>query len=145
MRELEISPNLQTFGGEGDDRSWLLAMLRGMGKRCPECGAHTLFSGYVRTRDACPKCGLDFSGHRADDAPPYMTIFIVGHVLIPGALLAKQLFDPPLGLQFAVVTPLILISTFWLLPIIKGGLIGVQWANRMHGFAGPDWDPESDV
>jgi len=30
--------------------------------------------------------------------------------------------------------PLTLILTLLLLPRVKGALIGLQWANRMHGF-----------
>lgn len=144
MRDIESNPGIRTFGGESG-RSWLSGLWRGMRKRCPECGEGRVFSGYVRTREACPHCGLDLSGHRADDAPPYMTVFLVGHLAIPAALAAKQLFDPPLGLQFAIWMPLIILMTFWLLPIVKGGLIGLQWSNHMHGFAGPGWDPNSDV
>jgi hypothetical protein len=35
-----------------------------------------------------------------------------------------------------------LISTLWLLPRVKGALVGLQWALRMHGFGGvPDEVP----
>lgn len=124
---------MRTFGG-ADRRSWTRAAARGMGRRCPQCGEGALFAGYVRTLNSCAFCGLNFSDHRADDAPPYVTMMIAGHVVIPLALLAKQVFDWPLGLQFAVWTPAIVIFAGWLLPVTKGALIGLQWANRMHGF-----------
>ncbi len=107
-------------------------------RRCPQCGQGALFAGYTKAASSCSACGLDFSGHEADDAPPYVTIMIVGHITIPAALAAKQLFDPPIWLQFAVWGPVILLATFSLLPLAKGALIGLQWANRMHGFAGPE-------
>lgn len=136
---------VQTFGGGQDRRSWASAMARGLAHKCPECGRGKLFSGYVKTRPSCESCGLDLSGHRADDAPPYVTIIIVGHVMIPLALAVKQLFDPPITLQFAIWLPLIMLASWALLPASKGALIGLQWANRMHGFAGPDADPDADV
>lgn len=89
-------------------------------------------------------CGLDFTGHRADDAPPYATMLSVGHIAIPMALVVKQLLDPPLAVQFAGWLPAVVSATVWLLPMSKGALIGLQWANRMHGFGaepaeiGPD-------
>lgn len=110
-------------------------MARGLGKRCPQCGKGRLFAGYVKITPKCAQCGLDLSGHEADDAPPYVTIMVVGHVAIPAALAVKQLYDPPIWLQFAIWGPAILIATFWMLPIAKGALIGLQWANRMHGFS----------
>jgi len=136
---------IQSFDGDQDRRSWASAMSRGLSHKCPQCGRGKLFSGYVKTRPTCDACGLDLSGHRADDAPPYITIIIVGHVMIPLALAAKQLFDPPITLQFAIWLPLIILFTWALLPASKGAMIGLQWANRMHGFAGPDADPEADV
>lgn len=125
------------FGRDVAKRSWLRAGWRGLAGKCPECGKGALFAGYTRTAGLCRACGLNLDGHRADDAPPYVTIMIVGHLTIPLMLAAKQLFDPPLALQFALSVPLILGMTFWLLPVVKGGLIGLQWANRMHGFAEP--------
>ena len=116
-----------------------------MGHRCPQCGRGRLFSGYVKTNNTCDACGLDLSGHRADDAPPYLTIMIVGHILIPVALAVKQVFDPPLSTQFAIWLPAIVLASWWLLPVSKGAMIGLQWANRMHGFAGPDADPDADA
>lgn len=133
----QMATNMETdresFGGA--ERSWWRALNRGMRKKCPQCGRGRLFSGYTRTANECNRCQLDLSGHEADDAPPYVTILIVGHIAIPLALAMKQLFDPPMGLQFAIWMPLMLVSTFWLLPVSKGAMIGLQWANRMHGFA----------
>lgn len=122
------------FGATGAQRSWLRAIGQGLKGRCPQCGKGRLFSGYVKTRDACDACAQDFSGHQADDAPPYLTIMIVGHIAIPLALASKQLFDPPLWLQFSTWLPIMAISTWALLPAMKGAMIGLQWANRMHGF-----------
>jgi uncharacterized protein (DUF983 family) len=115
-------------------------MWRGFRRRCPQCGGGRLFAGYTRTCATCAECGLEFSGHRADDAPPYMTIMIVGHIVIPLAMAVKFLFDPPLAVQFAIFAPLMIVSAGLLLPAAKGGLIGLQWANRMHGFGS---EPES--
>ncbi len=125
---------IQTFGGDDAQTGWVKAMARGAAKRCPRCGKGRLYESYVKVAPACTVCGLDFSGHQADDAPPYITIFLVGHVTIPLALAMKQLFEPPLWLQFVIWLPIILAATFWLLPLAKGALIGLQWANRMHGF-----------
>lgn len=141
-----MSETAEHFGGEADEkRSWIQAMWRGARKRCPQCGSGRIFAGYTTIAPTCSNCGLDISGHRADDAPPYITIMIVGHIIIPKALFVRQVFEPPLWLQFAIWLPVILIATLWLLPIVKGAFIGLQWANRMHGFAGFDADPSADA
>lgn len=129
----------ETFGGKAaSERSWLTAVLRGAGGKCPECGRGRLFAGYIKTGADCSECGLDFSGHRADDAPPYLTIFIVGHTAIPLALASKQLFDPPMWMQFAIWLPIMAAAMWLVLPASKGAMVGLQWANRMHGFSGPE-------
>lgn len=141
-----MASETETFGESGGERrSWISAIGRGFRKRCPECGRGQLFASYSKTFESCDQCGLELSGHRADDAPPYVTILIVGHIVIPVALAVRQMLEPPLWAQFAVWTPIIVLATFWLLPLSKGALIGVQWANRMHGFAGPGADPDADA
>ncbi|MBT8471756.1 MAG: DUF983 domain-containing protein [Marinicaulis sp.] len=128
-----MTEQIEEFGRYGS-RGWLSAMWRGLRKACPACGRGRLFAGYTKTTEKCANCGLRLDGHQADDAPPYVTIIIIGHIAIPLALAAKQFLDPPLWAQFAFWGPVILLSTIWFLPLAKGGLIGLQWANRMHGF-----------
>ena len=128
-----------------DSRSWTQAVARGLRKKCPECGRGSLFSGYTTINENCSHCGLALDGHQADDAPPYLTILIVGHITIPLALAVKQAFEPPLWMQFAIWLPVILIASFLFLPIAKGAMVGLQWANYMHGFSGSDADPAADA
>jgi uncharacterized protein (DUF983 family) len=61
--------NIQTIPQDDDDRPMRPAMLRGWRRRCPNCGAGPLLSGYLSARDACPVCGEDFHHQRADDGP----------------------------------------------------------------------------
>lgn len=70
---------------------------------------------------------------------------IVGHVMIPLAMAMKQLFDPPLSLQFAIWAPTIALATFLLLPLMKGAIVSLLWVKQIYGFAGPDTDPQADV
>lgn len=140
-----IEPVSAIFGGDLGQRSVGEAIRRGIGRRCPQCGRGTLFDGYLKINPNCAVCGLDISGHRADDAPPYITIILVGHVLIPIALAVQEAFSPPMWLQFSVWLPAVITSALAILPSAKGAMIGLQWANRMHGFAGPNADPASDA
>jgi uncharacterized protein (DUF983 family) len=44
------------------------------------------------------------------------------------------MFTPSMWVHAMLWGPAILISSLLLLPPIKGALIGLQWANYMHGF-----------
>lgn len=116
-------------------RKVMPAMVRGWQNACPSCGAKPLFRAYLKPHDTCPSCNLDISGHRADDLPPYITIMIAGHVIVWAVLIVERVWAPDLWLHAAIWLPLSLLMCLWLLQPVKGAVIGLQWALRMHGFA----------
>jgi len=121
-----------------DDRPMRPAMLRGWRRRCPNCGAGPLLRGYLAVRDACPVCGEDFRPQRADDGPAYLTILIVGHLMAPLILVSFIRFRPdPLMLATVFSVGTVALSLY-LLPRLKGVLVAIQWARRMHGFGAGD-------
>jgi uncharacterized protein (DUF983 family) len=111
------------------------ALRRGFLERCPRCGEGRIFRAYLKVVDACPACGEDLSPQRADDAPPYVTMLIVGHVVVAGILAAEDLWpDLPVLLGSILWALLAVALSLVLLPRVKGALVGYQWAMRMHGF-----------
>ncbi len=117
-----------------DERPMRPALLRGWRRRCPNCGAGPLLRGYLKVRDACPVCGEELHHQRADDGPAYLTILIVGHVMAPLILWAFIEFRPdPLVLASVFSVGTVALSLY-LLPRLKGVLVAIQWARRMHGF-----------
>lgn len=124
-------------------RSVPTSMLRGARGRCPNCARGSLFARYLQVAPVCMGCGEHLHHHRADDAPPYFTIVIVGHVLVSAVLGMELALRPPLWLQFALWLPLAVALSLILLPPIKGALVGLQWALRMHGFDGNGDDADA--
>jgi uncharacterized protein (DUF983 family) len=110
------------------------AMKRGFRGRCPRCGEGKLFRAFLKVDNKCPVCGLDFTPHRADDLPAYLVIIIVGHVMVPLALWIEINYSPPVVLQLAIYLPATLLASLLLLQPVKGAVVGLQWALRMHGF-----------
>ena len=51
----------------------------------------------LKVADSCDACGEELHHHRADDAPPYFTMFIVGHIVIPLVLVVEKLWAPALS------------------------------------------------
>lgn len=117
------------------------ALARGFAGRCPHCGRGKLFRAFLKVTDRCEACGEDFSHQRADDFPAYIVILIVGHILVPIALLVETEFSPSYPVQLAVWLPFALVLSLALLQPVKGAIVGLQWALRMHGFGElPDAD-----
>ena len=110
------------------------ALLRGWRRRCPNCGAGPMMRGYLKVRDACPVCGEDLHHQRADDGPAYLTILIVGHLMAPTLLWAFVTWRPDPTTLFTIFAVGTVALSLFLLPRLKGALVALQWAKRMHGF-----------
>jgi uncharacterized protein (DUF983 family) len=117
------------------------AMKRGWRGRCPKCGEGKLFRAFLKTNDHCASCGQDFSHHRADDLPAYLVIVIVGHILVPVFLWIETNYSPNVALQLAFYLPVTLLASLVLLQPVKGAVVGLQWAYRMHGFGDEEHEP----
>lgn len=120
----------------GQERPTRPAMLRGWRRRCPNCGQGPMMKSYLKVRESCPVCDQELGAHhRADDGPAYLTILIVGHVMMPLLVWAFEAFRPePMVLASIFIVGSVGLSLF-LLPRLKGAIVGLQWAKRMHGFS----------
>jgi uncharacterized protein (DUF983 family) len=117
------------------------AIGRGIACRCPNCGKGKLFRAFLKVSDSCSACGEDLHHHRADDMPPYIAIFIVGHVLIGVMLHLEMSMTVHPYVYLLTLVPLAVLLPLLMLPSIKGAVVGLQWANYMHGFDPLQRDP----
>ena len=107
-------------------RSVFQAMKRGFAGRCPNCGEGKLFAAFIKPVDACSACGEELHHHRADDLPPYLNIFVVGHIVVGGFTLVEVMTDWPGWLHIAIWGPLMIGMALLLMQPIKGAVIGQQ-------------------
>lgn len=141
---------MQHFGanaaGDGTGRQRLPerplgeALKRGFFNKCPKCGEAHLFRAFLKPVDACPACGEEMHHHRSDDLPAYLVVVIVGHIMVGGWLTTEMLWHLSSWQHLAIWTPITVLSAILLLQPLKGAVIGLQWANRMHGFGNADED-----
>ena len=100
---------------------------RGVQGRCPACGKSPLFWKYLKVNGRCEACHHDLARYPADDGPAYLTILLVGHLVV-----APLFFFPIVWASPAVSLPLILVPlsmlTLLVLPRVKGGWIGMMYA-----------------
>jgi uncharacterized protein (DUF983 family) len=130
-------PGSPESADELKDRHVAIAVGRGFLGRCPNCGRGAIFRTYLGVNPRCPACGEELSGHRADDAPAFLTLLVACFVGGLGVLLTDDASSQ---------MPLLAVAAFWLvvtavvgllvLPRLKGAVVGYQWALRMHGFGG---------
>ena len=117
------------------------AIRRGMMGRCPHCGTGHLFGRFLKVADHCEACGTEFHHHRADDLPAYAVMFIVGHIVVGALLSVESNTEWPIWVHAVLWPALTVALCLVLIQPIKGGIVGLQWALRMHGFSRtPDGD-----
>lgn len=108
-----------------------LAMRRGAMLRCPNCGEGHLFRGYLKQVDACAHCGERFDYIRADDGPTWLTVLIVGHVVVALAMIAVTVTIWSTWFSVAIFSTLAITMSLAFLPSAKGIFIGIIWASRL--------------
>jgi uncharacterized protein (DUF983 family) len=99
--------------------SIIMGVRRALALRCPKCGEGRLFGGFLRVKQ-CDICGADNTVYPADDAPPFVTLLLVGHLLIPLIWWVETTWHPEIWVHFAIGLPLVVAMTVAALPYVKG-------------------------
>jgi uncharacterized protein (DUF983 family) len=133
---------LHLGGAENGERPVGRSIKRGLFGRCPACGDGRLFRAFVKSVDACSACGERMDHHRADDFPPYIVVTIVGHLVLAGYMMTDLVLPLDTWQHLAIWAPVTLASSVALMQPVKGAVIGLQWALKMHGFSGNEDEPE---
>lgn len=109
------------------------AVWRGLRGRCPACGEGRLFARYLKQVEACAACREEFGHIRSDDAAPWLTILVVGHIVVPLMLSVERYTRWPDWVAM-VVWPLVALGlVLAVLPRAKGVLISIIWATKAPG------------
>lgn len=137
-RSAAYPPVAEDHEDAAGERPRMAAMLRGWRRRCPNCGGGHLLFGYLKVHDHCAVCEQEFHHHRADDGPAYLTILLVGHLMAPLLHLVFVYYRPEPITLFTIFAVGTVGLSLYLLPRLKGALIGFQWAREMGGFARSD-------
>ena len=123
---------MQTFH-DADRPPLGVAMRRGLFGRCPNCGRARLFASYLKQIERCPACGEHYRHIRSDDAAPWLTVLVVGHLLVPIILTVEPYVTWPSWVSMTLWPALALGLALLVLPRAKGFLMSVIWATRSPG------------
>jgi uncharacterized protein (DUF983 family) len=106
------------------------ALVVGLTARCPRCGQGALFRSGLILRDKCERCGLSYAFADSGDGPAVFAIFILGFLVLGGALLVEFRLQPPIWVHvvlWGILTPLLAIG---LLRVLKASLIALQYRHK---------------
>lgn len=95
--------------------------------KCPRCGKGHLFDGFLKLREQCEVCGLDYSYADPADGP---AIFVQLFACVPGVLfmlLLEIMKSPPLWVHLFISLPIVVLSTLGPLRPLKGWLVASQF------------------
>ncbi len=115
------------------EQSTATAIVRGARGQCPRCGNGALFRRYLKVVDCCAACGEPYGHLRADDAPPWLTILLVGHLTVPVILVLETNLQLALWTELTIYLPLVALLTLTLLPRCKGVILALLWATKAEG------------
>lgn len=109
------------------------AIGRASRRKCPRCGEGDLFRSYLHQVESCKVCGESYGKIHADDGPAWLTIGIVGHLVVPMALFAETHSQWPLALSMTLWPLLALGLTLAVLPLAKAAFIAAIWVTKAPG------------
>lgn len=110
-----------------------LALKRALRLRCPHCGEGKLFASYLKQVKTCPHCDEAFGHIRSDDAAPWLTMLVVGHLYVPTLISVEAAHDVPPMLS-AIMWPVIGIGLcLAALPFAKAIFIAAIWTTGAPG------------
>jgi uncharacterized protein (DUF983 family) len=115
-----------------EDMPLKLAVGRALMGRCPCCGKGKLMRAYLKQVDNCSVCGESFGQIRADDAAPWATIILVGHVFLPMAFMID--LPLPVWATATVWSGLFAGLSLAILPKAKALFIAILWRTRAPGY-----------
>jgi len=110
-----------------DGVSLLTALGRGIRRKCPCCGQASAFRSYLKIVDACPQCQTPLSLYPCDDGPAYVTMLLVGHLVIAPAFLLHLFYTYPLEVVLPTMVVSMAVLTLALLPFVKGAFLSLLW------------------
>lgn len=108
-------------------------LISGAKGQCPHCRKGKLFRSYLKQVDSCSECYESLGHIRADDGPAWLTILVVGHLILPFLVHVETTHQPPLWLSMTAWPTLALVLVLVLLPIAKGIFISLIYKLECEG------------
>ncbi len=109
------------------------AIRRALMGKCPNCGQGKLFASYLKQVEHCAVCREPYGHLRSDDAAPWLTILVVGHIVVPIVLAVESRSAWPTWISMTLWPALALSLVAVVLPRAKALFLSVIWATGSPG------------
>ena len=96
---------------------------------CPQCGAPSLFAGWAKFAERCPKCGLDYAAFNVGDGPAAFLTLIIGTIIVALSVWLELAAEPPLWLHLLIWPPVTVAMVVFSLRWAKGALLALEYRN----------------
>jgi uncharacterized protein (DUF983 family) len=104
---------------------WGVAIWRGMRGICPSCGKAPIFDGYLKVHEICGNCRAPLGAMPADDAPPYVAMLVMVHLIGFVVVMIFHFGLAPNMVGYGLLLLLLIFVCLIVLRIAKGGVIAV--------------------
>jgi uncharacterized protein (DUF983 family) len=89
-----------------------------------------MFRSWLKMRDTCEVCGLNYRFAAPDDGPAFFSLCIVAFPLTFLIVWFEVAYNPPIWIHLVTSVPLMVLGTLLPLRPIKGWLIASQYVNK---------------
>ena len=87
-----------------------------------------MFGRYLKVQPHCARCDHELALYPADDGPAYLTILLIGHLIIAPLLIFPIIWESDPRISLPIILSALTVITLLLLPRIKGGWVGLMYS-----------------
>ncbi|HQT38817.1 MAG TPA: DUF983 domain-containing protein [Acidocella sp.] len=121
----DIWPPPGTGVPETDMPGWGTTIGRGIRGTCPRCAKAPIFNGYLKVHTVCASCGAPLGDMPSDDAPPYIAMLVVLHVLAFFVVMIFRYGWQPSPYEYGAMLLVLVAACMVGLRMAKGATIGI--------------------
>jgi len=96
---------------------------------CPRCGEASMFAGWIKFADRCPRCGFDYGRFNVGDGPVVFLTLGIGALVTILAITTELAFEPGILIHALLWVPLTAALVVVGLRFTKGLLLALEYKN----------------
>lgn len=99
---------------------------------CPKCGNGKIFSKYLTLKSQCDQCSESFTELKADDGPAWITMMIVGKIMVGIMLYYELSYDLSFWMSATLWPISFCLVAMIFLPFAKAFFVNMIWRSKQE-------------